>query len=50
MPSRNYLAFDLGAESGRAICGMLEDNRLSLEVLHRFSNTPVQLGPQLVWN
>ena len=29
--SHNYLALDLGAESGRAIIGALEGGKLSLE-------------------
>ena len=31
-----FLAFDLGAESGRAVLGVLEEGRISLEVIHRF--------------
>ena len=31
-----FLAFDLGAESGRAVLGTLHGGRLSLEVIHRF--------------
>lgn len=31
-----YLAFDLGAESGRAVLGTLENGTFSLEVVHRF--------------
>jgi rhamnulokinase len=38
----NYLAIDLGAESGRAILGSLEDNHLTLNEVHRFSNGPVR--------
>ncbi len=41
--SRNYLALDLGAESGRAIIGTLNDGKLSLNEVHRFSNGPVRL-------
>ena len=33
---RRFLAFDLGAESGRAVYGVLEEGRLFLEVVHRF--------------
>lgn len=40
-PSRNFLAFDLGAESGRAILGQLDGERLSLTETHRFPNIPV---------
>jgi rhamnulokinase len=38
-----YLAFDLGAESGRAILGELDDHRLVLKDVHRFANGPVLL-------
>lgn len=31
-----FLAFDLGAESGRAVLGILQDERITLEVIHRF--------------
>ncbi|MCC6143443.1 MAG: rhamnulokinase [Candidatus Hydrogenedentes bacterium] len=31
-----FLAFDLGAESGRAVLGTLADNRLHLQEVHRF--------------
>ena len=45
------LAFDLGAESGRAIVGHFDGERLALEGLHRFANgsgsslRPSLLGP-----
>src|SRR6266481_4467987 len=45
-----YLAFDLGAESGRAILGTLESGRLALEELHRFPNTPVRVHSALYWD
>ena len=45
-----YLAFDLGAESGRAILGTLESGRLTLEELHRFPNTPVRVHSALYWD
>ena len=45
-----FLAFDLGAESGRAIVGHLSDQRLSLEVIHRFPNGPVRVGDSLYWD
>ena len=45
-----YLAFDLGAESGRATIGSLSDGRMTLEVIHRFPNGPVQLGETLYWD
>jgi rhamnulokinase len=46
----HYLAFDLGAESGRAILGKLSAGRLELEELHRFPNQPVRLPDGLYWD
>jgi rhamnulokinase len=46
----NYLAIDLGAESGRTIVGTLENSVLSLAETHRFSNGPVQLPDGLHWD
>lgn len=34
--SYRFLAFDLGAESGRAVLATLADGKFSLEVIHRF--------------
>ncbi len=47
---KHYLAFDLGAESGRAMLGSISDERLSLEELHRFPNIPVRLPTGLYWD
>ncbi len=44
------LAFDLGAESGRAIAGRFDGRRLQLEELHRFANSPVAIHDRLYWN
>ena len=38
MSAGHFLAFDLGAESGRAILGTLDGGRLSLAEKHRFAN------------
>ena len=46
----NYLGFDLGAESGRAMLGRLSRGTLQLEQLHRFPNTPVRSGDTLHWD
>jgi len=46
----NYLAVDIGAESGRVMYGDLADGRLRLEELHRFANQPVQLPAGLYWD
>ena len=45
-----YLAFDLGAESGRAVLGWLADDELRLEEVHRFANGPVRVGDSLHWD
>jgi len=46
----DYLAVDLGAESGRVMLGSLNGERLALEELHRFPNQPVQLPAGLYWD
>src|SRR5450830_1374234 len=46
----DYLAFDLGAESGRTVLGRLENSRLELKVLHRFPNRSVLLPDGLHWD
>ncbi len=50
MSTRTMLAFDLGAESGRAILGHFDGERLRLEEKHRFGNGPVQILDRLYWN
>ena len=47
---KRYLAFDFGAESGRAIVGMLDQGRLTLEEIHRFPNITVRLDTGLHWD
>lgn len=46
----HYLAFDLGAESGRAVLGTLENNRLTLSEHHRFLQPTGRLNGHLHWN
>lgn len=50
MKPDQFLAFDLGAESGRAILGQLEAGRLQLSELHRFPNKTIYLDNHLHWN
>jgi len=45
-----FLAFDLGAESGRTILGRLENGRILTRELTRFPNAPVQVLGHLHWN
>ncbi len=46
----NYLAYDLGAESGRAILGSLRAGVLSVSEVRRFANEPVRAGGSLRWD
>ena len=46
----HYLAFDLGAESGRAMLGTIDAGELAVEELHRFPNTPVRVFDALYWD
>ncbi len=50
MKNHQYLAFDLGAGSGRAMLGLLEDHRLSLSEVHRFPNIPIEKGNGIYWD
>ncbi|MDD3694933.1 MAG: FGGY-family carbohydrate kinase [Lentisphaeria bacterium] len=47
---KQFLAFDLGASSGRAILGTLQDGKISLQELHRFENGPLAINEGLYWN
>jgi len=50
------LAFDLGAGSGRALIGEMEETapggsrQLKITEIHRFPNTPIRIGEHLHWN
>ncbi len=48
--SIDYLAFDLGAESGRAVVGRFDGATLQLDTLHRFPNGPVAVMGRLYWD
>jgi len=50
MAERNYLAFDLGAESGRAVLGRLKDGKLKLAEQHRFQNPTSRMNGHWHWN
>jgi rhamnulokinase len=45
-----FLAFDLGAESGRLMAGRIAEDRLAMEEIHRFRNGPVAAGGRLYWD
>lgn len=46
----DYLALDLGAESGRGLLGKFDGDRLSLDEVHRFPNGPVRMLDTLHWD
>ena len=47
---KNFLAFDLGAGSGRAMLGRLDSGLIQLEELHRFPNDPVAYNGEMHWD
>lgn len=47
--TKSFLAIDLGAESGRAMLGRL-DQRLTLDEVHRFPNGPVRVADHIHWD
>jgi rhamnulokinase len=49
-PTANFLAIDLGAESGRAVLGHFDGGRLSLRDIHRFPNGPVRILNSIFWD
>jgi rhamnulokinase len=47
---KTFLAFDLGAESGRAILGTMARGVLELREIRRFANEPVRSNGSLHWD
>lgn len=50
MQTNNFIAFDLGATSGRTILGKLEGEKLTLEEVTRFPNQMLQWNGHFYWN
>ena len=48
--NKKFLAFDLGAESGRGILGCFDGKQIRLEVLHRFPNGGIRILDNLHWD
>ena len=48
--AQQFLAFDLGAESGRGVLGRFDGEHLTLEELHRFPNGGVRVLDSLHWD
>lgn len=45
-----FLAFDLGATSGRAVLGTLENRKLDLKEIYRFPNSFIEVGGKYYWD
>lgn len=45
-----FVAFDLGAESGRSVLGSLDGGKLTLTETHRWLSSPVWIGSSLYWD
>lgn len=50
MVKYNFLAFDLGATSGRSVLGTLCDGKIKTKELTRFPNAIVELNGKFYWN
>lgn len=50
MSISKFLAFDFGAESGRAIIGILENEKIRLEEIHRFPNKQIKILGHIHWD
>ena len=50
MQPKHFIAFDLGATSGRTILGSLPRRELALKELTRFPNAMLRLGSHYHWN
>lgn len=48
--SKNVLAIDFGASSGRAILAFFDGEKIKLKEVHRFVNEPVEKDGRLFWN
>jgi rhamnulokinase len=48
--SKPYLAFDFGAESGRAVLAHLQSGILRTKEIHRFANEPVECAGSVHWD
>lgn len=46
----HFLAFDLGAGSGRAVLGTLDGPKLTVHEVRRFPNDPLPLAGHIHWN
>lgn len=47
---KKFIAFDLGAESGRGVLGIIKKDKLELKEIHRFANGPVKVFDHIHWD
>ena len=50
MKAHHFLAFDIGASSGRALLGSLTDEKMDLTEIHRFNNQMMLIHGHYYWN
>ncbi|MDD4515227.1 rhamnulokinase family protein [Massilibacteroides sp.] len=50
MKKYNFLAFDIGATSGRAVLGIWENKHFEMKEVHRFPNAIMELHGKYYWN
>lgn len=50
MKRYSFLAFDLGATSGRAVIGTLNREKFDIEEIHRFPNNIIEIHGKYYWN
>lgn len=48
--TKNYIAVDLGATSGRVILAKVSEEALEMETIHRFPTPLLQIGGRYCWN
>jgi len=47
---KKYLALDFGASNGRIAVGKYDGNKLQLDILHRFDNSPIKVAGTTYWD
>lgn len=50
MKTQRFLAFDVGATSGRAILGTFKEGGFTMEEVYRFPNQTLEIGGKYYWN
>ena len=50
MKKASFLAFDIGATSGRAVIGTIADGKLTTEEIHRFPNAIKEIDGKFYWD